>query len=123
LTSLMMSSCCTFRLKRRSAFSRDSPSCNLTSAKATTPPNLSGVDWLFIARFLAQVKGYVTGGRVKCRLAPLFPAQNLIFNASYTKARKEGIGDPDRVGGYVRVIGEVLDSNLVADFGFSRSGL
>src|SRR5271170_4458708 len=61
----MMSSCCTLRLKRRSAFSRDSPSCNLTSAKETTPPNLSGVDSLFIARFATQVKGYVglKGGR------------------------------------------------------------
>src|SRR5689334_12668903 len=37
-----MSSCCTFRLKRRRAFSRDSPSCNLTSANETTPPNRSG---------------------------------------------------------------------------------
>src|SRR5579871_476502 len=32
-----MSSCCTFRLKRRSAFSRDSPSCSRTSAKLTHP--------------------------------------------------------------------------------------
>jgi hypothetical protein len=37
LTSLMMSSCCTLRLKRRSAFSRDSPSCSRTSAKLTHP--------------------------------------------------------------------------------------
>src|SRR5579864_20917 len=37
----MMSSCCTFRLKRRRAFSSDSPSCNLTSANETTPPNRS----------------------------------------------------------------------------------
>src|SRR5215831_10032336 len=33
----MMSSCCTLRLKRRRAFSRDSPSCSLTSAKLTHP--------------------------------------------------------------------------------------
>jgi hypothetical protein len=37
LTSLIMSSCCTLRLKRRSAFSRDSPSCNLTSANELHP--------------------------------------------------------------------------------------
>ena len=36
--SLMMSSCCTFRLKRRSALSIDSPSCNLTSAKSVATP-------------------------------------------------------------------------------------
>jgi hypothetical protein len=30
-----------FALKRRSAFSRDSPSCSLTSANRTTPPNSS----------------------------------------------------------------------------------
>ena len=33
MTSLMMSSCCTFRLNRRSAFSSGSPSCTRTSAK------------------------------------------------------------------------------------------
>jgi hypothetical protein len=33
-----MSSCCTLRLKRRNAFSRDSPSCSRTSAKLTHPP-------------------------------------------------------------------------------------
>src|SRR5215469_10084009 len=32
-----MSSCCTLRLKRRRAFSNDSPSCSLTSAKLTHP--------------------------------------------------------------------------------------
>src|SRR6266436_10086377 len=33
----MMSSCCTLRLKRRKAFSRDSPSCSRISAKQTHP--------------------------------------------------------------------------------------
>ena len=37
MTSLMMSSCCTLRLKRRRAFSRDSPSCSRISAKQTHP--------------------------------------------------------------------------------------
>ena len=37
MTSLIMSSCCTLRLKRRRAFSRDSPSCSRTSAKLTHP--------------------------------------------------------------------------------------
>jgi hypothetical protein len=32
-----MSSCCTLRLKRRRAFSRDSPSCSRISAKQTHP--------------------------------------------------------------------------------------
>jgi hypothetical protein len=32
----MMSSCCTFRLKRRRAFSSDSPSCSRTSANLIT---------------------------------------------------------------------------------------
>src|ERR1700736_6665046 len=32
-----MSSCCTLRLNRRNAFSRDSPSCSRTSAKPTHP--------------------------------------------------------------------------------------
>src|SRR5260370_12656420 len=33
----MMSSVCTLRLKRRRAFSKDSPSCNRTSAKLKHP--------------------------------------------------------------------------------------
>jgi hypothetical protein len=37
LTSLIMSSCCTLRLNRRRAFSRDSPSCSRISAKQTHP--------------------------------------------------------------------------------------
>ena len=37
MTSLIMSSCCTLRLKRRRAFSRDSPSCSRISAKPTHP--------------------------------------------------------------------------------------
>src|SRR5688500_1398696 len=40
--SLMMSSCCTFRLKRRRAFSIDSPSWTLISAKKLHPLTLSG---------------------------------------------------------------------------------
>src|SRR5215831_19518485 len=55
----MMSSCCTFRLKRRRAFSSDSPSCNLTSANETTPPNRSCVDLLVIARRRVKVKHYI----------------------------------------------------------------
>ena len=38
MISLMISSCCTFRLNRRSALSMDSPSCTFTSAKLITPP-------------------------------------------------------------------------------------
>ena len=37
MTSLIMSSCCTLRLKRRNAFSRDSPSCSRISAKQKHP--------------------------------------------------------------------------------------
>src|ERR1700733_2881174 len=48
-----MSSCCTLRLKRRNAFSRDSPSCNRTSANGTTPPNLSQ-----LTRYLLQGCGH-----------------------------------------------------------------
>jgi hypothetical protein len=40
----MMSSCCTFRLKRRSAFSRDSLSWIMTSATNHSPP--IRVDWI-----------------------------------------------------------------------------
>src|SRR5947209_3551634 len=39
-----MSSVCTFRLKRRRAFSRGSPSCTRTSAKKNTPPNIPNRD-------------------------------------------------------------------------------
>src|SRR5579871_5293186 len=36
----MMSSCCTFRLNLRNAFSSGSPSCTRTSAKEYPPPDL-----------------------------------------------------------------------------------
>src|SRR5262249_46737956 len=42
----MMSSCWTFRLNRRKAFSRGSPSCNLTSAKYDDTPQLPRLDRL-----------------------------------------------------------------------------
>src|SRR5256885_6566821 len=42
--SLMMSSCCTLRLKRRRAFSIDSPSWTLISAKTCNTPRLSRFD-------------------------------------------------------------------------------
>jgi hypothetical protein len=41
---LMMSSCCTLRLKRRRAFSRDSLSWMMTSATLLIHPQ-SGSDW------------------------------------------------------------------------------
>jgi len=41
-TSLMMSSVCTFRLNRRSAFSSGSPSCTRTSAKNSTSEPAKG---------------------------------------------------------------------------------
>jgi hypothetical protein len=49
-----MSSCCTLRLNRRSAFSRDSPSCSLTSAKKQHPPTRPVWTRIFIARFAEQ---------------------------------------------------------------------
>src|SRR2546427_8559924 len=65
----MMSSCCTLRLKRRRAFSRDSPSWILTSAKLITPPDWSHLDRIVIARFPGQVKRYVQlFAHVKCSL-------------------------------------------------------
>lgn len=60
-----MSSCCTLRLKRRNAFSRDSPSCNLTSANGNDTPKLVQVDWIVIARFCPQVKAYVEASQSK----------------------------------------------------------
>ncbi len=38
--SLMMSSCCTLRLKRRKALSIDSPSCTRTSANCAVTPSV-----------------------------------------------------------------------------------
>src|SRR5918996_343535 len=50
--SLMMSSCCTLRLKRRRAFSIDSPSWTLISAKKSTPPDY--LDWVEIKRLFPR---------------------------------------------------------------------
>src|SRR6266576_2331125 len=64
----MMSSCCTLRLKRRSAFERYSPSCSLTSANGLTPQNSSHLDGIVIARFSIQVKNYNHVTQEKCGL-------------------------------------------------------
>src|SRR5437899_2144127 len=50
-----MSSCWTFRLNRRKAFSRGSPSCNLTSANDDDTPKLTRLDRLeFCSVFCAS---------------------------------------------------------------------
>src|SRR5262245_24726174 len=41
----MISSCCTFRLNRRSALSMDSPSCTFTSAKLDYTPFAADFDF------------------------------------------------------------------------------
>src|SRR5918995_5887126 len=48
----MMSSCCILRLKRRRAFSIDSPSWTLISAKKSTPPDY--LDWVEIKRLFPR---------------------------------------------------------------------
>jgi hypothetical protein len=53
--SLMMSSCCTFRLNRRSALSIDSPSWILTSATLTTPLQFEAQRITFTCVTLSQV--------------------------------------------------------------------
>jgi hypothetical protein len=79
----MMSSCCTLRLKRRKAFSRDSPSCSLTSANETTPPNLSRLDPD------SYCKVHCTKSRVICEIIPAFknrraPRSNSLDHRSAT---------------------------------------
>jgi|SRR5437764_2086348 len=54
-----MSSCCTFRLNRRRAFSSDSPSCNLTSANGNYTPKPVLWDSSVIARWAHKVKHYM----------------------------------------------------------------
>ena len=54
MTSLMMSSCWTLRLKRRRAFSIDSPSWTLTSATIRTPPIFCRTQTLIIPRPAAE---------------------------------------------------------------------
>ena len=66
--SLMMSSCCTLRLKRRSALSMDSPSWIFTSAKLDTPfPRDLSPDWSF--RTLRNTVGYHAGSKVRGRMS------------------------------------------------------
>src|SRR5712692_2659769 len=66
LISLMMSSCCTLRLKRRRAFSRDSLSWMMTSATLLIHPQ-SGSDW-FLA---APLAGHAAAGCRLLRAPPL----------------------------------------------------
>src|SRR5579864_8101877 len=110
----MMSSCCTFRLKRRRAFSSDSPSCNLTSANETTPPNQSCG-----TRLLLQ------DGHIKSRtiwnFCP-FPPQN---KTRHTNSEPEAqrklhlarcicVGGLHEIGWNLIISWEVIDSNLLS---------
>src|SRR5713226_1076110 len=62
----MMSSCCTLRLKRRRAFSRDSLSWIMTSATLLIHPQ-SGSDWYLAA----PLAGQASAGCVLLRAPPL----------------------------------------------------
>src|SRR5256885_2334220 len=62
----MMSSCCTLRLKRRRAFSRDSLSWMMTSATLLIHPQ-SGSDW----HLAAPLAGQTAAGCVFVRAPPL----------------------------------------------------
>src|SRR6266480_7428081 len=62
----MMSSCCTLRLKRRRAFSRDSLSWMMTSATLLIHPQ-SGSDWHLAAPLAGQI---AAGSCVRAGTAP-----------------------------------------------------
>src|SRR5713226_906018 len=62
----MMSSCCTLRLKRRRAFSRDSLSWMMTSATFLIHPQ-SGSDWYLAA----PLAGHTAANYVLLRAPPL----------------------------------------------------
>src|SRR4029077_15984256 len=95
----MMSSCCTLRLKRRSAFSRDSPSCSLTSANGLTPPNSSHLDGIVIARFCIQVHYYTHVSQGKCgaqHATTSFALKNQ-SQSDLHLTRSVGVGGPQKV--------------------------
>src|SRR6266852_5481170 len=104
----MMSSVCTFRLKRRRAFSSDSPSCSLTSAKETTPPNWSFLDPLVIASKVGKVKNYM-----EFTVASLLAGKVKLESQAQGKLklpRRVGAGRLDEVCRYLVVREEVIDS-------------
>src|SRR6266513_3878457 len=112
----MMSSCCTLRLKRRSAFSRDSPSCSLTSANGLTPPNSSHLDGIVIARFSIQVKNYNHVTQEKRGLqheTAQFPPSENQFQSDLHLTGSIGVGGSQEVRRPPVLSREVIDSSLV----------
>src|SRR5258708_23480772 len=109
----MMSSVCTFRLKRRRAFSSDSPSCNLTSAKETTPPNRSFLDPLVIASKVGKVKHYMDFAVARL---PVFPSFNSESNPQpkLDLPRRVGAGRLHEVGRNLIISRKVIDSKLLS---------
>src|SRR5580698_301972 len=113
-----MSSCCTLRLKRRSAFSRDSPSCNLTSAKETTPPNRSKIGLIIYCKVLRASQGLCTvaAGREALKYGQNQPfCSKCHLQRQLNLARRERIGGRHGVRWHLEMPGEVIDSNLVTD--------
>jgi hypothetical protein len=80
LTSLMMSSCCTLRLKRRRAFSSDSPSCSRTSANLITSPPVSN------RTHSSLPHEYCVPRRTECQLFA-GNTRNDLWKASLTQAK------------------------------------
>src|SRR5215470_17640575 len=86
----MMSSCCTFRLKRRRAFSSDSPSCNLTSANETTPPDPSNLGLVFYCKLPKQSQELCGFCHKASRFSSHHPATHISNFSATTQARSTG---------------------------------
>src|SRR5215471_11341395 len=108
----MMSSCWTFRLNRRKAFSRGSPSCNLTSAKYDDTSQLTRLDSLEFCSLLFSSQG-LSGRKNRSlrRILPPILSKNVLISDS------EGVTaifDPVR---FVDLVNEPVSANPTIQLG------
>src|ERR1051326_4342844 len=99
-----MSSCCTLRLNRRKAFSRDSPSCILTSANLAYTPQL------------VQNRLSSYGRGLKCSqdlCSAALRRSEFHAESELHLSRRIRIGRLQRIAGDLIVPREVIDSKLV----------
>src|SRR5262245_47963908 len=78
----MISSCCTFRLNRRSALSMDSPSCTFTSAKLEYTP--------FAADFILGSLPRVARGDLQLYTGLLDPSEYIRLSQLLADSRRKG---------------------------------
>ena len=101
--SRIISSCCTFRLKRRRALSRDSPSCKITSAKSFTSSAYNSLSELSLSgygRYTKSVKHVKAPQSLRTIVFALLAQalEQILLNLSRKFRCGDGLGNLHRHG-------------------------